>query len=143
MTLETLEEKLSEPIAADVDAMRRTDGDILVLGAGGKMGPSLVRLARRASQAAGVQRRVIAVTRTGDAADPDSMPCDMLDRAQLAALPDAPNIIFLAGRKFGSTGNQPLTWATNVLLPGMAAERFRGARIVALSSGNIYPLVEK
>src|SRR5262249_39935389 len=141
MTIDALEDKLSEPIAADVAAMRRIAGDILVLGAGGKMGPSLARLARRATEAAGVRRRVIAVTRSGDANDPDALACDMLDRAQLAALPDAPNVVFLAGRKFGSTGNEPLTWATNVLLPGMAAERFRGARIVALSSGNVYPLV--
>src|SRR5262245_26568497 len=123
--------------------MRRIAGDIIVLGAGGKMGPSLVRLARRASKAAGMHRRVIAVTRSGDPSDPDALACDMLDRAQLAGLPDAPNVVFLAGRKFGSSGNPELTWATNVLLPGMAAERFRGARIVALSSGNIYPLVEK
>ena len=143
MTIDTLEDKLSEPIAADIEAMRRIAGDIIVLGAGGKMGPSLVRLARRASEAAGVRRRVIPVTRSGDPSDPDAIACDMLDRAQLARLPDAPNVVFLAGRKFGSVDNQALTWATNVLLPGMAAERYRGSRIVALSSGNIYPLVAK
>ncbi len=149
MTLDELEEELSRPTEADCELMRRLAGDILVLGAGGKMGPSLARRARRAADRAGSPRRVMAASRF---ADPESkrlleqwgveaIACDLLDRAQLHRLPDCPNVLFLAGRKFGSTENQPLTWATNVLLPALAAERFRGARMVALSSGNVYPLV--
>jgi len=128
--------------------MQQVPGDILVLGAGGKMGPSLAHLARRATEAAGVSRRILAVSRFPDARLKEQLDawgieplsCDLLDRAQIAGLPDSPNILFLAGRKFGSTGNLPLTWATNVLLPAMVAERYRGSRIVALSSGNVYPL---
>jgi nucleoside-diphosphate-sugar epimerase len=149
MTLDELEDELSRPTEADCELMRSLAGDILVLGAGGKMGPSLARRARRAADQAGSPRRVLAVSRF---ADPEAkrlleqwgvkaIACDLLDRAQLDRLPDCPNVLFLAGRKFGSTENQPLTWATNVLLPAMAAERFRGARMVALSSGNVYPLL--
>src|SRR5688572_7064474 len=138
-TVEELEDELSKPSEADREFMRRLEGDVIVVGASGKMGPTLVRLARRSAEEAGVRRRVIAVSRSGGGAD--SIACDLLDRDQIARLPDCPNVIFLAGRKFGSTENQPLTWATNVLLPAMVAERYRGSRIVALSSGNIYPLV--
>jgi nucleoside-diphosphate-sugar epimerase len=112
------------------------------------MGPSLARLARRAADAAGTPRRIRAVSRfpTADlkqqltAWDVEALSCDLLERDQVARLPECPNVLFLAGRKFGSTGNQPLTWATNVLLPAMVAERYRGSRIVALSSGNVYAL---
>ena len=105
--------------------------ELLVIGAGGKMGPSLIERARRAAPHA----RIIGVARSGS-----DISADLLDRDQVNALPDSENVIFLAGRKFGSTGNEGLTWATNALLPGMIAEKYRGARIVALSSGNIYPL---
>jgi nucleoside-diphosphate-sugar epimerase len=108
----------------------------------------MARLARRAADRAGVRRRIIAVSRfaTPDlkqqlaAWDVETISCDLLDRDEVARLPACPNVLFLAGRKFGSTGNLALTWATNVLLPGMVAERYRGSRIVALSSGNVYPL---
>jgi nucleoside-diphosphate-sugar epimerase len=148
LTPEALEERLSRPLDADVAFMRRHPGDILILGAAGKMGPSLARLARRAADAAGSARRVIAVARgfAPEAARPfaacnvETLACDLLDPAQLDHLPDCPNVLFLAGRKFGSTGNEPLTWATNVLLPARVAERFAHARIVGLSSGNVYPL---
>jgi nucleoside-diphosphate-sugar epimerase len=105
--------------------------ELLVIGAGGKMGPSLVERARRAAPHA----KIVAVARSGG-----DIHADLLDRKQVDALPDSQNVIFLAGRKFGSTGNEALTWATNVLLPAMIAERYRDARIVALSSGNVYPL---
>jgi nucleoside-diphosphate-sugar epimerase len=105
--------------------------ELLVIGASGKMGPSLMQRARRAAPHA----KVLAVARSGGDID-----ADLLDRRQVDALPDSQNLIFLAGRKFGSTGNEGLTWATNVLLPAMIAERYREARIVALSSGNVYPL---
>jgi nucleoside-diphosphate-sugar epimerase len=105
--------------------------ELLVIGAGGKMGPSLVERARAAAPHA----RIIAVARTGG-----DINADLLDREQVNALPDSENVIFLAGRKFGSTGNEGLTWATNALLPALIAERYRNARIVVLSSGNVYPL---
>jgi hypothetical protein len=96
----------------------------------------------------GAPRRIVAVSRFASpearqqlaAWGVEAISCDLLDRAQIAQLPDSANVLFLAGRKFGSTDNQPLTWATNVLLPAMAAERYRGSRMVALSSGNVYPL---
>jgi nucleoside-diphosphate-sugar epimerase len=148
MTIDDLEILLSQPTEADCAAMRDLEGDILILGAGGKMGPSLAHLALRAAREAKRPRRILAVSRFGTPAarrqledwGVEAISCDLLDRAQLARLPDCPNVLFLAGRKFGSVGNQPLTWATNVLLPAMAAERFRGSHIVALSSGNVYPL---
>jgi len=121
---------------------------VLVLGAGGKMGPSLALRARRAADEAGAPRRIFAVSRfaSGEVVSQlcergvEAISCDLLDRGQVAKLPDAANVLFLAGRKFGSVDNMPLTWATNMLLPALAAERFRGSRIVALSSGNVYPM---
>jgi len=122
-------------------------GDILVLGAGGKLGPSLVRLALRAVKAAGDSRKVIAVSRFGDAALAQSLreagaeviAADAANASDLARLPDAPNVIFLVGSKFGSTGREAQTWFTNAYLPGRVAERFRESRILALSTGNVYP----
>lgn len=144
-----LEERLSRPAEADISAMRALDGDLMVLGAGGKMGPSLVRLARRACQQAGIRKRIIAVSRFNEkslAADLaaegiEILPCDLLEAQQLAMLPEIPNIVFMAARKFGTTGSAHLTWAMNTFLPGMVAERFRYARIVAFSTGNVYPLL--
>ncbi len=143
-----LEALLSRPVAPVVEALGALEGDILVLGAGGKMGPSLARLARRASDAAGVRRRVIAVSRfalrvTRDALERDgveTIACDLFDPLALAALPDAPNVIYMVGQKFGTTGAAARTWATNTLLPGLVARRFSGSRIVAFSTGNVYPL---
>jgi nucleoside-diphosphate-sugar epimerase len=126
-----IDDLLCTPSDADRAALAGID-ELLVIGAGGKMGPSLVERARRAAPHA----RVLAVARSG----PDCIAADLLDRDQVNALPDSKNVIFLAGRKFGSTGNEGLTWATNALLPAMVAERYRDARIVALSSGNVYPL---
>ena len=105
------------------------------------MGPSLAALCRRASDAAGVSRRVIAVSRRQiSVSGVDSLSCDLLDRAQVESLPDCPNIVYLAGRKFGSTGNPELTWAMNTVVPAIVAERFRNSRIVVFSTGNVYPL---
>jgi nucleoside-diphosphate-sugar epimerase len=136
-----LEDALSKPSEEDVEAVKRLDGDILILGASGKMGPSLARLCRRAADAAGVPRRVIAVSRR-----PENLPgiesttCDLLDRAAVAQLPDCPNVLYLVGRKFGSSGNPELTWAMNTVAPAIAAERFAGSRIIAFSTGNVYAL---
>ena len=138
-----LENELSRPSEADVACMGRLGGDLLILGAGGKMGPSLARLCRRAADAAGVRTRVITVSRH-PAADSgiEAVACDLLDRGQVAALPDCPNILYLAGRKFGSSGNPELTWAMNTIVPANVAERFRDSRMVVFSTGNVYPFRE-
>jgi nucleoside-diphosphate-sugar epimerase len=133
------------PRAETIAALASCPGDIMVLGAGGKMGPSLARMARRA---AGDGRRVLAVSRWTDAGAADTLrahgveviQCDLLDRAQVAALPDAPNVIFMAGQKFGTTGAPHRTWAMNAVVPVHCAERFAGARTVVFSTGNVYPL---
>ncbi len=148
LTEPALEELLSRPTPEVTEAMGNLGGDLLILGAGGKMGPSLARLAQRGSDEAGVERRVIAVARFSDPSLRDALEtdgvetigCDLFDRAQLARLPDAPNIVFMVGQKFGTTGDQPRTWAINAYLPGLVAERFPGARFVAFSTGNVYPL---
>ena len=147
-TEEDLEEALSRPYPADVDAMRELRGDLMLLGAGGKMGPSLARLARRASKQAGVSRRIIGVSRFStpglvqqlEEGGVETISCDLLDGDALRALPEAPNILFMTGRKFGSTDQEWLTWAMNALVPALVAERFRRSRIVAFSTGNVYPL---
>jgi nucleoside-diphosphate-sugar epimerase len=124
------ENLLCTPSDADRAALADVN-ELLIIGAGGKMGPSLIERARRAAPHA----KIIGVARNGS-----DLSADLLDREQVNALPDSKNVIFLAGRKFGSTGNEGLTWATNALLPAMVAEKYRDARIIALSSGNVYPL---
>lgn len=146
--LEQLEEMLSQPTPEVVDVMRRLQGDILVLGVGGKIGPSLAAMTRRASEQAGNSRRVIGVARFSDSKLEDrlnsqgveTIRCDLLDRAALDRLPDAPNILYLPAMKFGSTGAEALTWAMNTYLPGMVCERFPASRIVSYSTGNVYPM---
>lgn len=147
-TVEELEERLSRPTAADVSAMAELDGDLLILGAGGKMGPSLCGLARRATDQAKVHKRIIAVSRFADnssrrqlsSQNIETIACDLLDPGALAKLPDVKNVIFMAARKFGTTGSAHLTWAMNTYLPGLVAERYRDSRIVTFSTGNVYPL---
>jgi hypothetical protein len=143
-----LEECLSRPTDADVRALAAMDGDLLILGAGGKMGPSLARLARRAADKAGVKKRIIAVARFSDRSLPselnaeaiETITSDLLEPGELEKLPDIPNVIFMAARKFGTSGAEYLTWAMNTYLPGLVASRFRNSRIVAFSTGNVYPL---
>jgi len=143
-----LEDRLSRPTAGLVEAMSRLDGDVMVLGAAGKMGPTLARMARRAFDQAGQRRRVIGVSRFSepglqsrlDSWGVQTVAADLLDPGQLAQLPDVANIVFMAGMKFGSTGNEALTWAMNVHLPALVAQRFRHSRIVAFGTGNVYGL---
>jgi hypothetical protein len=149
LTEAELEERLSRPAEADLAHAATLEGDLLILGAGGKMGPSLARLAKRAAAQAGRNTRVIAVARFSDKNLParletegiGTIVCDMLEPGALAQLPDAPNVVFMAARKFGTAGNEHLTWAMNTLLPGLAAERYRDSKIVAFSTGNVYGLV--
>jgi nucleoside-diphosphate-sugar epimerase len=142
-----LEEALSRPSQADIDFMKRLRGDVMVLGAGGKMGPSLAKLARRATVEAGVSRDVFAVSRFSsqparddmEAAGVRTLSCDLMKPGELDSLPDCANVLYLAGRKFGSSGRPDLTWATNAVLPAWVAQRFKNSRIVAFSTGNVYP----
>jgi len=148
-TIDELEQRLATPSAALIDDMARLDGDLLVLGAGGKMGPSLVALACRAVEAAGVSAKVTAVSRFGDeevrrrieAAGAATIALDLLEPGAMAKLPDAANVIYMAAMKFGTSGQEHLTWAQNAFLPGLVGERYADARIVAFSTGNVYPLV--
>ncbi len=144
-----LEAHLSEPGVDLVSDIARVPGDILVLGAGGKMGPTLAIMARKALDRAGSQDRVIAVARFTDPAVRDrleslgveTITCDLLDADAVSSLPDVPNVIFMAGMKFGTSGNPAMTWAMNALVPSIVAGRFSGSRMVVFSSGNIYPMV--
>jgi nucleoside-diphosphate-sugar epimerase len=143
-----LERLLSQPVPAVVEALSTVEGDIVVLGAGGKMGPSLARLAARSLREAGRRNRVIAVARysspevrAGLERDGiDTIQCDLADGAQLAALPDARNVVYMVGQKFGTTGEEARTWGLNAWLPGAVASRYPQSRIVAFSTGNVYPL---
>ena len=139
-----LEDVLSRPSARLSAALAQVPGDLVVLGAGGKMGPSLARMAKRADP----RRRVVAVSRWSSAEaaaqlrahDVETVSADLLDPRALAALPDAPNVVFMAGQKFGTTGSPASTWAMNAAVPAFAAERYAGARIVVFSTGNVYAL---
>ena len=140
-----LEELMSRPSPELVQALDKVTGDIMVLGVGGKMGPTLARMAKRA----GPKRRVIGIARFSEAglresleaAGVECIQADLLSREALAQLPDAPNIVFMAGRKFGSTGSEWLTWAMNAHVPALVAERFARSRIVAFSTACVYPFV--
>jgi dTDP-4-dehydrorhamnose reductase len=141
-----LEELLSAPTEATIQALGALDGDIIILGAGGKMGPTLARMARKASELSGVSRRVIAVSRFSSSKlefqlqqwGVETVRCDLRDPKALSELPDAANIVYMAGMKFGSTGQESLTWAMNSFLPGLVSERYRKSRIAAFSTGNVY-----
>lgn len=147
--LTLLEQEILKPSAALVEDVSRIKGDIMLLGVGGKMGPSMARLARQAIDIAGTGQRVIGVSRFSDAASRtaleaagvETIAADLLNDTELSALPDAPNIIYLAGHKFGTTGKEAFTWAMNAYLPGRVSEKYRNSNIVAFSSGNVLPFV--
>jgi nucleoside-diphosphate-sugar epimerase len=146
-SIEELDDLLTTPSGALVADLAALEGDVMVIGGAGKMGPTLTVLAQRALDAAGKGHKAIAVSRFSDAgsrarldaAGVTTISADLHDPAALAALPDAPNIIYMLGTKFGTTGREYLTWATNVYLSGKVAERFPEARFTVFSSGNIYP----
>jgi hypothetical protein len=147
-TEEELEDAMTVPPPALVEMMKRLAGDIVILGIGGKMGITLGREAVRACAEAGVSKQVIGVSRFSDAAAREkveaaglqTIACDLLDREAVAKLPQAENVIFMAGRKFGTTDSEGLTWAMNTQVPGNVGAHFAGARTVVFSTGNVYPL---
>lgn len=138
-----IEDILSEPTDLDRYALAKLDGDLLLLGAGGKMGPTLAMLAKRAAP----EKRVIAVSRFSDKtvaerlkhAGVEIISADLLNPEELKKLPDVKNILFMTGQKFGTAGNPGATWAMNVLLPSRVCERYPDSEFVVFSSGNIYP----
>ena len=140
-----LEEALSRPSQALIDTLATVRGDIMVLGVGGKMGPTLARMAKRAAPG----KRVIGVAHFSEAGlrerlqgqGVDCIEADLLSREAIAGLPEVENVVFMAGRKFGSAGSEWLTWAMNAHVPALVAERFRGSRIVAFSTACVYPFV--
>jgi nucleoside-diphosphate-sugar epimerase len=144
-SVEAVEDFMTAPSEALIADLATTPGDIMVLGVGGKMGPTLARMAKRAAPS----KKVIGVARFSDKgvrealeqAGVEAIPADLLDRAALEKLPKVANIVFMAGRKFGAAGDVPLTWAMNVHVPAMVAEVFKASRIVAFSTGCVYPFV--
>ncbi|MBN3523233.1 NAD-dependent epimerase/dehydratase family protein [Paenibacillus apiarius] len=147
-TIEELEAKLAEPSDALVQDMANIEGDIMLLGVGGKMGPSLARLAMNAIRKAGVNKQVYGVSRFSAAGLKEQLArdgvktiaADLLDPNGLEQLPDVKNVIYMAGNKFGTKGNEGFTWAMNAYLPGQVAQKFRNSRFVVFSTGNVYPL---
>ena len=145
-----LEDLLSKPTSGVCETLRALEGDVMILGAGGKMGPTLARMVRRGLDEIGQQQRsVFAVSRFSNVAAAseleshgvNAIPCDLMDRTAVQALPDVPNIIFMAGQKFGTTEAPELTWVMNTLVPAIVAERYATSRIVVFSTGCVYPLV--
>ena len=147
--IKELDRKLSEPTKELIQDMKHIQGDIMILGIGGKMGPSLATLALEAIKIAGVDKKVYGVSRFSNKQMESSLQDagvitiagDLLDDEFLNKLPDCENVIYMAGNKFGTTGNEHFTWAMNAYLPGRVAERYAKSKIVVFSSGNIYPFM--
>lgn len=146
--IQELYQQLLEPSEALVAEMAELKGDIIILGVGGKMGPALAKLAKGAIERAGVDKRVIGVSRFSEEGLQEELNdlgietyvADLLQDEQLDALPDAENVLYLAGTKFGTTGKESFTWAMNAYLPGRVAQKYKASRIVVFSTGNVYPL---
>lgn len=144
-----LDEALSRPTVGVIETLRAVPGDIIVLGAGGKMGPTLSRMLRRACEQVGDSRRVYAVSRFSSTDVATELrhcgvipiACDLTDRDAVSRLPDVPNIIFMTGQKFGTSDQPELTWVMNTLVPAIVAERFAASRFVVFSTGCVYPFV--
>lgn len=147
-TVQELEQNMTEPSDRLIEDISKLDGDIVILGVGGKMGPTLAGLAKRAIEAAGVNKRVIGVSRFSSGNlqrelqdnGVETIAADLLKEDDLAALPDIKNVIYMAGMKFGTTGQEYMSWAMNAYLPGRVASKYRDSRIVVFSTGNVYPL---
>jgi nucleoside-diphosphate-sugar epimerase len=140
--------KLLEPSDDLVSEIVELDGDILILGVGGKMGPALARVAKQAVDKAGINKKITGVARFSEPGlreelnsdGIETIGADLLLDDQLGALPDIKNVLYLAGTKFGTTGNESFTWAMNSYLPGRIAQKYKNSRIVVFSTGNVYPL---
>jgi nucleoside-diphosphate-sugar epimerase len=147
-TVEALDEIMTRPQPQLIEFIKTLSSPLVILGAGGKMGPSLAVLARRAADATGHPLEIIAISRFSDAKARQwlqsrgvrTISCDLFDRDSVVQLPDAENVIYLVGLKFGTAQNPAATWAVNTLIPAYTAERYPAARIAALSTGNVYPL---
>lgn len=146
-TVQELEAVMSEPSEELIRDLSRLDGDILLLGVGGKMGPTLARLAVNAIRKAGLSKKVIGASRFSNGSlkaelesyGVETISVDLLDDRELQKLPNVRNVLYMAGNKFGTLGNEHFTWAMNAYLPGRVAEKFRESRIVVFSTGNVYP----
>lgn len=146
---EQLDDLLSRPSGRLVEMMKRLDGDLAILGVAGKMGITLAMAARRAVDLAGVQKRIFGVSRFSNPAAAEFLQsrniepirCDLLDAESVGLLPEASNVIFMAGRKFGTEGDEAATWAANTVVPANVAQHFAASRILAFSTGCVYPLV--
>jgi len=144
--VETLENFLSWPSQSLIDDLAALDGDIIILGVGGKIGPCLARMAKRAAP----HKRIVGVARFSNNEvkqrledwGVETLACDLLDRQAVAELPKLPNVIYMAGRKFGTDGDEPFTWAMNVCVPALVAEAFAQSRIVAFSTLCVYPFTD-
>ena len=149
MDITNVYQQLLEPSEALIADVAKLDGDLIILGAGGKMGPDLARLAKRVIDIGGLKKEVIAVARFSepelqkalDQQGIETITTDLLDDDELQKLPTVQNVLYLAGMKFGTTGKESLTWAMNSYLPGRVAEKFKNSRIVVFSTGNVYPLM--
>lgn len=149
-SVEELDQKLSEPSDRLIKDISKLEGDILILGAGGKMGPSLAVMAQKGIERAGIKKEVIGVSRFSNPVFREKMQkegirtiaADLLNENDLQALPDVKNVIYMAGQKFGTTGNESLSWALNSYLPGRIADKYKHSSIVIFSTGNVYPLMD-
>lgn len=147
--VEQLEELLSRPTPQVIKALEQTNGDLILLGIAGKMGPTLARMIIRGDQEAGIHRRIVGVSRFSDESSRqpledlgiETLKGDLLDVNFINSLPDAPNVIYMAGMKFGATGNESLTWAMNTYLPALVSNKYQNSNITAFSTGNVYGLV--
>lgn len=150
MTKEQILAQYLKPTQRLIDDIAKIEGDILILGAGGKMGPAMAKLAKEAIEEAKIKKNIIAVSRFSDRevyddlnnCGIDTIKANLLNELDMQKLPEVENVIYLAGHKFGTTGHEPYTWAMNTFLPGMVAKKFKSSNIVIFSSGNIYPLSE-
>ena len=144
-SVEHLEDFMSTPSQTLVDDMKSVQGDIVILGVAGKMGVTLARMAKRAAP----EKRIVGVARFSDQQEKEKLEswgvetiaCDLLDRDAVALLPKLPNVIYMAGKKFGTEDDQEMTWAMNTLVPSIVAEAYKDSRIVAFSTIHVYPAV--
>ncbi|WP_298867239.1 NAD(P)-dependent oxidoreductase [uncultured Gimesia sp.] len=147
--IEHLDELLSRPTPQVLSALKQTEGDLILLGIAGKMGPTLARMILRSDEESGTSRRIIGVSRFSDESSRqpledlgiETLKGDLLDAEFINSLPDVPHVIYMAGMKFGATGNESLTWAMNTYLPALVCNKYRNSRITAFSTGNVYGLV--